>query len=132
MSTAATTDKKTTAAAERPKNNVRVGSQRSKFVYADLAKHLLHDGEKEVVFTALNASISDAVAVVEMLKNQQLVTVTKIHTSRGEDESARRPGSDKIEIVVTKAKDFDKIYAEQQKEREAKKAEKAEKEEKKE
>eukprot|EP00742_Colponemidia_sp_Colp-10_P011572 GILJ01012878.1.p1 GENE.GILJ01012878.1~~GILJ01012878.1.p1 ORF type:complete len:151 (-),score=48.63 GILJ01012878.1:278-667(-) len=121
-------DNKNTAAAtaptDRPKNNVRVGGQRSKFVYADLTKHLLNDGEKEVVITALNASISDAVAVVEMLKSQKLVKVTKIQTSRGQEETARRPGSDKIEIVVTKDKDFDKIYAEQQKEREAKKAEK--------
>ena len=57
-----------------------------------------------------------------MLKNQSLVTVTKINTSRGVD-GAKRANSDKISITVVKSKDFDKIYAEQQKQREAKKAE---------
>jgi len=107
---------------ERPKNNVQVGSQRSKFLYADLTKHLLHGGESEVIISALGQAISDAVAVVEMLKNQGVVVVKRIHTSRGEEEHARRRTSDKIEIVVTKSKDFDVKYAEQQKLREEKKA----------
>jgi DNA-binding protein Alba len=106
---------------ERPKNNVQVGTQRSKFLYADLAKHLLHGGEAEVVISALGQAISDAVAVVEMLKNQGVVTVKSIHTSRGEEETARRRLSDKIEITVVKSADFAVKYAEQQKQREERK-----------
>jgi DNA-binding protein Alba len=107
---------------ERPKNNVQVGSQRSKYLYADLAKHLLHSGEATVVISALGQAISDAVAVVEMLKNQGVADVKNIYTSRGEEETARRRLSDKIEITVVKSADFDAKYAEQQKQREEKKA----------
>ena len=113
----------------RAKNNVQVSANRSKFLYADVAKHMLHNGEESVVVSALGLAISDAVAVVEMLKNQEMVVVKKIQTSRGEETTARRRAADKIEIVVTKAKGFDAKYAEQQKQREERKAakEKAEK-----
>ena len=113
----------------RPKNVVRVGSQRSKYLYVDLAKHLLHGGEKEVIVSALGQAISDAVAVVEMLKNQGMVTVTRIHTSRGEEETARRHTADKIEITVIKTATFDATYAEQQAKREEQKAAKEAKKE---
>ena len=106
---------------DRPKNNVRVGSQKSKFVYADVAKHLLAGGESEVVITGLGMAVSDVVAITEMLKNQGVVTVKSIQTSRGQDENARRT-ADKIEITVVKSKDFDTKYAEQQKIREERKA----------
>eukprot|EP00455_Lapot_gusevi_P045187 TRINITY_DN5750_c0_g1_i3.p1 TRINITY_DN5750_c0_g1~~TRINITY_DN5750_c0_g1_i3.p1 ORF type:complete len:133 (-),score=42.78 TRINITY_DN5750_c0_g1_i3:339-737(-) len=115
MSDAAKTD---ATKVERPKNNVQVGSQRSKFLYADLAKHLLNSGEPTVVISALGQAISDAVAVVEMLKNQGVVQVKQIYTSRGEEETARRRLSDRIEITVVKSADFDAKYAEQQKQRE--------------
>ena len=108
---------------ERPKNHVRVSGTKSHVLYADVTKHLLAGGEKEVVITALNSSISDAVAVAEMLKNFKLANVTKITTSRGQEETARRLTADKIEIVVSKAADFDKIFAEHEKERASKKAE---------
>ena len=110
------------AQADRIKNNVQVGAQRSKFLYADLSKHLLAGGETEVFITALGQAISDAVAVVEMLKHQGMVTVTKIETSRGTDDSARQRLAEKISITVTKTKDFDALYAEQLKQREEKKA----------
>ena len=106
---------------ERPKNNVRVGSRGTKFLYADLVKHLLSDGEKEVVISALNVGIADAVSVAEMLKSQGCVTVQKISTSRGAD--GNRNSADKIEIVVVKTSEFDRIYADQQRERADKKAE---------
>ena len=106
---------------DRPKNNVRVGSRGTKFLYADLVKHLLHDGEKEVVISAMNFGISDAVAVTEMLKSQGCVQVSKVSTSRGTDGG--RATADKIEIVVVKAANFDKVYADQQRERAEKKAE---------
>ena len=107
--------------ADRPKNNVRVGSQKSKFVYADVVKHLLNGGESQVVITGLGMAVSDVVAITEMLKNQGVVTVKSIQTSRGQDENARRT-ADKIEITVVKSKDFDTKYAEQQKAREERKA----------
>jgi DNA-binding protein len=114
-------EKKTEIKADdRPKNNVRVGSRGTKFLYADLVKHLLSDGEKEVVISAMNFGISDAVSVAEMLKSQGCVKVSKVSTSRG-NENGR--AADKIEIVVVKAPNFDKIYGDQLRERAEKKAE---------
>ena len=118
------TDAKATAAADRPKNNVRVGLQKSKALYADVTKHLLAGGEPEVTVSGLGSALPEAVTVVEMLKNQGVVTVKSIQTSRGQDENARRT-ADKIEITVVKSKDFDTKYAEQQKIREERKAAKA-------
>ena len=112
--------------ADRPKNNVRVGLQKSKALYADVTKHLLAGGESEVIISGLGSALPEAVTVVEMLKNQGVVSVKSIRTSRGQDESARR-SADKIEITVVKTKDFDAKYAEQQKAREERKAAKAEK-----
>jgi len=109
------------APADRPKNNVRVGLQKSKALYADVAKHLLAGGESEVVISGLGSAVPEAVTVVEMLKNQGMVTVKSIRTSRGQDENARR-SADKIEIAVVKAKEFDAKYAEQQKARDERKA----------
>ncbi|KAG8345950.1 putative Alba [Trypanosoma vivax] len=109
---------------DRPKNAVRVGYYGTKFLYVDITKHLLHDGEKEVFISALGTAINEAVSVVEMLKDQQMVTVKKISTSRGITPNGRGNPVDKIEIIVTKAPGFDAKYAEQQKVREAKKLEK--------
>ncbi len=112
----------TDAKADRPSNNVRVGSHKSKPLYADVAKHLLAGGEAEVNVSGLGSAVADAVTVVEMLKNQGMVNVKSITTSRGSVETGARSAADKIEIVVTKSKAFDAKYAEQQKEREARKA----------
>jgi len=109
---------------DKKKNNVRVSSNKSKFVYADVTKHLLNDGEAFVELSALGAAIADCVAVVEMLKNQGMVTVKKIETSRGV-LNARRATTDKISITVIKAKDFDTKYKEQLAQRETRKAEAA-------
>ena len=111
------------ATESRRKNNVQVGSQRSKFVYADLTKHLLNGGEPEVELSALGFCVSDCVAVAEMLKNQGMVTVKRIETSRATDSNVRRHNTDKISIIVVKAPGFATKYAEQQKQREARKAE---------
>jgi len=110
--------------ADRAKNNVRVGLQKSKSLYADVAKHLLAGGESEVIISGLGSAVPEAVTVAEMLKNQGVVTVKSIRTSRGQDENARR-SADKIEVTVVKSKDFDTKYAEQQKAREERKAAKA-------
>ncbi len=112
----------TDAKADRPSNNVRVGSQKSKTLYADVAKHLLAGGESEVNVSGLGSAVADAVTVVEMLKNQGMVNVKRITTSRSSVESGARHAADKIEIILTKSKDFDSKYAEQQKARDARKA----------
>jgi DNA-binding protein len=88
-------------------------------VYADLTKHLLAGGEKEVEISALGEIIADAVNVVEMLKNQELVTVSKIETSLGEATSARNPKSAKIAIWVSAAPGFKAKYDKQMAERKA-------------
>lgn len=107
----------------RFKNHVRVGFGASKFLYVDITKHLLHDGEPEVVISGLGAAIAEAVSVVEMLKDQQMIQVTSIRTSRAEVENSRhkRP-ADKVAITVVKAPGFEARYDEQQRIREEKKA----------
>ncbi len=112
----------TDAKADRPKNNVRVGSQKSKALYADVTKHLLAGGEPEVTVSGLGSALPDAVTVVEMLKNQGMVIVKRINTARGAAENGARHAADKIEIVVVKSKEFDSKYAEQQKVRDERKA----------
>ena len=101
----------------RPSNNVQVGHQRSNLVFADLTKHLLAGGEKDVEVSALGAVIADAVDVVEILKNQGMVTVTKIETSRRAAPNARGHVADKISIWVVKAPGFDDKYRDQMAER---------------
>ncbi|EPY37133.1 hypothetical protein STCU_00164 [Strigomonas culicis] len=98
---------------------VRVSVNKRKFAYVDFAKHRLHEGEKEIIFSGLGSAIADAVSVVELLRNQGLVNIKSIRTSRGDVEAARSKFVDKIEIVVTKSSDFDAKYEEQQKVREA-------------
>ncbi|CBH17392.1 ALBA-Domain Protein [Trypanosoma equiperdum] len=114
----------TTGKSDRPRNSVRVGYRGTKFLFVDITKHLLHDGEKEVYVSALGGAINEAVSVVEMLKDQQMVVVKKITTSRQVSEEPDDGPVDKIEIVVTKADGFDAKYEEQQKAREAKRLEK--------
>ncbi|RNF07233.1 hypothetical protein TraAM80_03526 [Trypanosoma rangeli] len=103
---------------------VRVGVDRRNFAFVDYTKHRLHEGKPEVIITGLGRAISDAVAVAEILKNQGLVTVKKITTSRGNIEDSSTSVIDKIEILVTKSRDFDRIY-EEQKKRKDENAEKA-------
>jgi DNA-binding protein len=104
----------------RPDGNVQVGRNRSNFVYADLTKHLLANGQETVEVSALGSIISDAVAVVEMLKNQGLVSVHKIETSRGAGTNARSESTDKISIWVKKTPGFKTEYERQMKERKEK------------
>ena len=106
----------------RPDGNVQVGRGRSNFVYADLTKHLLANGQEQVEISALGSIISDAVAVVEMLKNQGLVSVAKIETSRGAGTNARSATTDKIAIWVQKTPGFAVEYERQMKERKEKQA----------
>ncbi|RHW67149.1 ALBA-Domain Protein [Trypanosoma brucei equiperdum] len=96
-------------------SQVRVSVKRRNFSYVDSIKVRLSGGKPEVTISALGKAISDAVAVAEILKNQGLIDVKKITTSRGAAESDGDAVNDKIEILIAKSKDFDTIYAEQQK-----------------
>lgn len=104
---------------DKKENNVRVSGAKRKFVYVDYTKHRLAEGVPEIFISGLGSAIADAVSVAELLKNQGLVEVKQIRTSRGDAEAARNNYVDKIEITVVKSKDFDAKYAEQQKQREA-------------
>ncbi|CAM45590.1 conserved hypothetical protein [Leishmania braziliensis MHOM/BR/75/M2904] len=101
---------------------VRVSSNKRKFGYVDYTKHRLHEGYPEVTISALGTAIADAVSVVELLKNQGVVTVKKICTARAQFDDVRSTTTDKIEVTVVKSPDFDAIYEQQQKDREAAKA----------
>lgn len=104
-------------------SRVRVGGRKAKFQYVEYAKHRLHEGTPELVFSGLGSAIGDAVSVVELLKSQGLVTVTEVKTYRGEAEGARSDVVDKINITVVKSTQFDKIFEEQRKAREEKQQE---------
>ncbi|KAG5483432.1 hypothetical protein CUR178_07753 [Leishmania enriettii] len=101
---------------------VRVSSNKRKFGYVDYAKHRLHEGYPEVTISALGTAIADAVSVVELLKNQGVVEVKKIRTARAHFDDVRSTTTDKIEVTLTKSADFDAIYEQQQRDREAAKA----------
>jgi len=104
-------------------NNVRVSAGKSRFLYVDVTKYLLEEGHDTVEITGLGQAISDVADIVEILKSQGLIEVAKIETCR-DIEGARRRNTDKICVTVKKAKDFDKIFAEQKKQKEAAAAEK--------
>lgn len=110
-------------ASVKAKNNVQVASRRDKTQFVFEAAQLLNDGEAEVVITALGQAISDAADVVQQLKDNGVVAVKRINTSRGEVESARRRVTDKIEITVVKSATFDVKYAELVRQQEEKKSE---------
>eukprot|EP00672_Neobodo_designis_P025946 CAMPEP_0174852542 /NCGR_PEP_ID=MMETSP1114-20130205/25776_1 /TAXON_ID=312471 /ORGANISM="Neobodo designis, Strain CCAP 1951/1" /LENGTH=120 /DNA_ID=CAMNT_0016087147 /DNA_START=98 /DNA_END=460 /DNA_ORIENTATION=+ len=105
MSDAAATDKK-------QKNNVKVSIKTNKFLYVDIVKYLLNEGETHVDISGLAASINPVVEIAEILKAQGLVEVTKIETTRAA-EGRGRP-VDRLMIRVVKAKGFQKVFDEQQ------------------
>lgn len=106
----------------QPKNHIRVSPKRSKFLYIDITKYLLNEGETYVEISGLGAAIAEVVDVAEVLKAQGLVKVTKIETSRVKE--GFRP-TDRLVIRVEKAPTFAKVFAEQQKMKETRKAEQA-------
>ncbi len=105
---------------EFPKNHIRVSPKKSKFLYVDITKYLLNEGETFVDISGLGSAIAEVVDIVEVLKGQGLVKAVKIETSRTTTES-RRP-TDRLIIRVVKAPTFDKVFAEQQAMKEARKA----------
>lgn len=104
-----------TAVTETPINIVRVGLQKTNAVSAEKAKLRLHEGVEELTITALDLAITSAVIVAQMLRDQNLVSISSIRTRRGplspEDKKSRV--CDQIEIKVIKTPAFDEIYGEQ-------------------
>eukprot|EP01084_Bolivina_argentea_P026046 48404_1 len=107
---------------EHAKHNVRVSARRGNEAYVEVAKELLNAGEPHVEISGLGVAIAEAVAVVEELKHQGMVTVSKIETTRGA-EDAKRSNTEKIAIHLVKSKEFDGKYKEQAPQREARKVE---------
>lgn len=112
---------------QRNKNNVQVGVNRSKYLYCDLTKHLLAEGEEEVEISGVGLAIPSVVAVVELLKEQNMVVVQKISITRGElaatphvsglpQKRGRRPESktERMSVIVLRADGFEGKYAAQQ------------------
>lgn len=99
------------AAPAVPKNHVRVSPKKSKFVYIDITKYLLNEGETFVEISGLGMAVAEVVEIAEVLKAQQLVKVIKIETSRVTES---RRSTDRIVIRVEKAPAFAKVFAEQQ------------------
>ena len=110
---------------DKPKNLVRVSINQSKFLYCSVVKYLLNDKEPFVQITGLGQAIPLVVDVAEILKNQGLVEVTKVETTRGVPE-ARRQAADQMSVYVKRAAGFDKVFAELEKEKEERKAAKEE------
>ena len=101
-----------TAADKKQKNNVKVSIKTNKFLYVDIVKYLLNEGETHVDISGLAASINPVVEIAEILKAQGLVQVTKIETTRAA-EGRGRP-VDRLMIRVVKADGFQKVFDEQQ------------------
>lgn len=97
------------------------------YFYVNLSKKLLAE-HGEVQLSALGFAMSNMVSVAEILKKEGMVVEKKLSTcidtltDRGRTRPVRKP---KMEVILGKSADFDKIFAEQQKIREAKAAEKA-------
>lgn len=99
--------------------DVRVSFKKPAYAYVDFVKHRFNEGAQEVTISGLGRAICGAVSVADLLRTQGLVTITKIQTSRGEIKKSQT--TDRIVIIVTKAKDFDKMYEQQQIEQEERK-----------
>lgn len=97
------------------------------YFYVNLSKKLLAE-HGEVQLSALGFAMSNMVSVAEILKKEGMVIEKKLSTcidtltDRGRPRPVRKP---KMEVILIKSADFDKIFEEQQKQREAKAAEKA-------
>jgi hypothetical protein len=97
---------------DKVKNHVRVSVKTNKFLYVDIVKYLLNEGETHVDVSGLAASITPVVEIIEILKSQGLVKVTKLETSRAV-EGRGRP-VDRLMVRVVKNAGFQKIFDEQQ------------------
>lgn len=126
----AETPEKEPTAAESSQHPARIQVSLGKkplYFYVNLSKKLLAE-HGEVQLSALGFAMSNMVSVAEILKKEGMVVEKKLSTcidtltDRGRPRPVRKP---KMEVILIKSADFDKIFAEQQKIREAKAAEKA-------
>uniref|UniRef100_A0A7S3RAA8 DNA/RNA-binding protein Alba-like domain-containing protein n=1 Tax=Dunaliella tertiolecta TaxID=3047 RepID=A0A7S3RAA8_DUNTE len=102
-------------------NSIRVSSRAPLFFYVGLGKRLLAE-HGEVHLSALGFAVSTVVTVAELLKKDKLAVEVQLGTcleALTDDGKARPVHKPKLMIVLRKAPDFDKIMAEQAKEREA-------------
>lgn len=113
-----TTDKKIT----KPNNVIQVSVRKSIFPYLEMSKRLLDQGEKEVEISGLGASVNTVASVADILSTGNYVKITKILTTRGGVEEARRTNVARLQVFVVKSDKFDGLYAAEKKEREEKKA----------
>eukprot|EP01012_Entosiphon_sulcatum_P002237 TRINITY_DN10447_c0_g1_i2.p1 TRINITY_DN10447_c0_g1~~TRINITY_DN10447_c0_g1_i2.p1 ORF type:complete len:136 (+),score=32.67 TRINITY_DN10447_c0_g1_i2:109-516(+) len=101
-------------AQDRPKNKIQVSTRRSLFLYVNIAKRLLAEGEKEVELSGLGLAINAVVSCAEILKNQKLVNVNRIETSMSEVQGSKNATVPRLQVFVSKSAQFDEIYASQQ------------------
>lgn len=96
------------------KNRIQVSNTKKPlFFYVNLAKRYMQQ-HNEVELSALGMAIATVVTAAEILKNNGLAVEKKITTSTIDmrDDSRGRPVQKaKIEIVLGKTDDFDKLMA---------------------
>lgn len=110
----------TGATVQGPKNHVRISLSKNKFTYVDLTKYLLHEGELFVELSGMGDAIANVVEIVEILKSQGTIEVQEIETCRA-PEKPNGIHVDRIRVKLTKTSEFETIFAQQQKEKEARK-----------
>lgn len=104
------------AKAHPPKIQVSL-DKKPLYFYVNLAKKLMQQ-HGEVKLSALGFAMSNMVSVAEILKKEKLVLEKQLMTSidmltdRGRPRAVRKP---KMEIVLVKSPDFDRIVEEQAK-----------------
>jgi hypothetical protein len=113
----------TGATVQGPKNHVRISLSKNKFTYVDLTKYLLHEGEQCVELSGMGDAIANVVEIAEILKSQGTIEVKEIETCRA-PEKPNGIHVDRIRIKVVKTPQFERIFAQQQKEKEARREEK--------
>eukprot|EP01064_Diplonema_japonicum_P037451 TRINITY_DN875_c1_g1_i1.p2 TRINITY_DN875_c1_g1~~TRINITY_DN875_c1_g1_i1.p2 ORF type:complete len:431 (+),score=174.36 TRINITY_DN875_c1_g1_i1:103-1395(+) len=104
--------------AERADDRINISSNKDVFFYVDLAKKLLADAERPDVLelTGLGSSISTVVSVADILREQDLATVSKLETGM----SGRTNRTAKIQCWVKKNAGFEEAYKKQLEEKAAK------------
>eukprot|EP00029_Vermamoeba_vermiformis_P014284 TRINITY_DN9407_c0_g1_i1.p1 TRINITY_DN9407_c0_g1~~TRINITY_DN9407_c0_g1_i1.p1 ORF type:complete len:155 (+),score=42.68 TRINITY_DN9407_c0_g1_i1:28-465(+) len=95
---------------EREKSDkIKVSSNRSVFYYVDLAAESLAVFP-EVELSGLGFAITTAVTIAEILRSQEIAAIAKVNTTLvGVD--GRRGQKPKIQILLTRSKNFDQTFA---------------------
>jgi len=92
-----------------------VSNKKPLFFYVSLGKRLLAE-HGEIQLSALGYAVSTMVTVAELLKKDKLAVERKLTTSLEpytDDGKARAVHKPKLEILLGKSDDFDKIMEEQ-------------------